>query len=146
MANKLENTIIDERTGWEYELVGDYYYTTGRIKRNGALTPNEASEDSKPETEQFPIGIWGQRHLNYIKRHKKSLYLDLFISSKLNSYLATQKEQAEDMYFRLVKQFAQQEGVTETLKYENQMFWVTRINSIYEREREIVNTELIFIE
>ncbi|MBR1812108.1 MAG: TnpV protein [Clostridia bacterium] len=86
-----------------------------------------------------------QRHLNYIKRHKKSLYLDLFLSGKLNDYLADLNERAEEMYSQLVRQIAQQEGVTETLKVKNQMHWVQQMITISERARKNVNAELVFI-
>ena len=97
----MEKTIIDERTGWEYELKGDYYYPTGRVIRNGALTPSELPEDNGPEEEK-PIGVWGQRHQRYIQQYKKSLYFDLFVSGKLNAYLADINAQAEDSFSRLV--------------------------------------------
>ena len=73
---------IDERTGWEYELKGGYYYPTGRIMKNGMLTPIELPEDDEPDTECH-IEVWGRRHLRFIRQHKKSLYLDLFLSGKL---------------------------------------------------------------
>ena len=98
-----------------------------------------------PEKEQQPIGIWGQRHLRYIKQNRKVLYLNLLTSGKLNSYLVEIDQQAEDMFFRLVKQMAEREGVSETLKAENQMEWVQRINSIRNRAIEIVNTGIIYV-
>ena len=110
--------IIDERTGWEYELQGDYYYPTGRVQRNGVMTPETVDDEPK---EEKPIGVWGQRHLRFIRQYKKSLYLDLFLSGKLNAYLADLNAQAEDFFLRLVKEMAEQEGVTETLKAENQI-------------------------
>ena len=118
----MEKTIIDKRTGWEYELIGEQYYPTGRIMRNGVMTPSEPPEDNEPEEEK-PIGVWGQRHLRYIRQYKKSLYLDLFMSGTLNAYLADINAQAEDSFSRLVKETAAQEGVTEKLKAENQMAW-----------------------
>ena len=134
--------IIDERTGWEYELQGDYYYPTGRVQKNGVMTPETV--DDEPGEEK-PIGIWGQRHLRYLRQYKKSLYLDLFMSGKLNAYLADINAQAEDSFSRLVKETAAQEGVTEKLKAENQMAWVQRMNNIRGRAMEIVNRELIFV-
>lgn len=112
-----------------YELQGDYYIPCLKL----------------PEKEQQPIGIWGQRHLRYIKQNRKVLYLNLLTSGKLNSYLAEIDQQAEDMFFRLVKQMAEREGVSETLKAENQMEWVQRINSIRNRAIEIVNTGIIYV-
>ena len=140
----MEKTIIDERTGWEYELKGDYYYPTGRVQRNGVLTPSELPEDIGPGEEKS-VEIWGQRHLRYIRQHKKSLYFDLFVSGKLNAYLAEINAQAEDSFSRLVKEMAAREGVAENLKAENQMAWVQRMNNIRERATEIVNRELIFV-
>lgn len=135
--------IIDERTGWEYDLQGDYYYPTGRVQKNGEMTPSEPPEDDEPEEEML-IGIWGQRHLRYIRQYKKSLYLDLFVSGKLNEYLADFDAQAEELFLRLVKEMAATEGVTETLKAEDQMAWVQRMNNIRQRATEIVNRDLIY--
>lgn len=67
----MEKHIIDERTGWDYELKSDYYYPTGRIMKNGVLTPSELTEDDKPDTECH-IGVWSQRHLRFIREHKKT--------------------------------------------------------------------------
>ena len=140
----MEKYIIDERTGWEYELIGDQYYPTGRVMRNGTLTPNELTEDNGPGEEK-PIGVWGQRHLRYIRQYKKSLYLDLFMSGTLNAYLADINAQAEDSFPRLVKEMAAREGVTEKLKAEDQMAWVQRMNNIRNRAMELINQELIVI-
>ena len=96
------------------------------------------------EKENKPIGVWGQRHLRYLKQHRKVLYTNLLTSGKLNSYLVDIDEQAEGMFLRLVKQMAEREGVTEQLKAENQMEWICRINSIRSRVAEIVNAELIY--
>ena len=96
------------------------------------------------EKENKPIGVWGQRHLRYLKQHRKVLYTNLLTSGKLDSYLADIDKQAEDMFLRLVKQMAEREGVTEQLKAENQMEWVCRMNNIRSRAAEIVNAELIF--
>lgn len=125
----MEKVIYDEKNGLWYELQGDYYIPCIKL----------------PEKEQQPIGIWGQRHLRYIKQNRKVLYLNLLTSGKLNSYLVEIDQQAEDMFFRLVKQMAEREGVSETLKAENQMEWVQRINSIRNRAIEIVNTGIIFV-
>lgn len=127
---KLEKYITDERTGLKYELIGDYYFIAG---------------DDKQE-EQRPIGIWGQRRLRYIWEHKKLLYSGMLLSGKLNDYLADINEQANDMFFRLVKEMAHREGVTEQLKAENQMEWVGRMNNIRNRANEIVMHELIYQE
>ena len=125
----MEKRIYNEHTGISYTLQGDYYL------------PDLAL----PEQENKPIGLWGHRHLCYIKRHKKVLYTNLLTSGKLNSYLADIDEQAEAMFSRLVKQMAECEGVTEKLKADNQMEWVARMNSIRSRATEIVTKDLINI-
>lgn len=91
-----------------------------------------------------PVGVWGQRHLRYLKQHRKVLHTNLLTSGKLNSYLADIDKQAEDMFLRLVEQIANREGVTEQLKAENQIEWVGRMNNIRSRAMEIVNAELIY--
>ena len=139
----MEKNIIDERTGWEHELIGEQYYPTGRVMRNGVMTPSELPEDNEPEEEK-PIGVWGQRHLRYIRQFKKSLYFDLFTSGKLNAYLADIDAYTEDSFSRLVKEMAAREGVTEKLKSDDQMAWVQRMNNIRERATEIVNHDLIY--
>ena len=83
----MEKTIINERTGWEYELQGDYYYPTGRVQKNGSLTPSELSDDNEPGEEK-PIGVWGQRHLRYIKQERKALYTELLTSGRLEHHLS----------------------------------------------------------
>lgn len=98
-----------------------------------------------PEEKEFEIGVWGQRHRRYLKEHRKATYYTLLTSGKLNEHLAEIERQAEDMFLRLVKQLAEQEGVTETLKTENQMEWVGRINNIKSRVVETVNREIIYI-
>ena len=123
----MEKFITDERTGLRYELVGDYYLIAG--------------ED---EPEGRPIGIWGQRHLRYIRKHKVGLYAELLTTGKLNDYLADLNEQAEAMFSRLVKQLSEKEGVRETLKAENQMLWVGRMNNIRSAAMEIVTNDLIY--
>jgi len=97
-----------------------------------------------PEQPKVEIGIWGKRHLKYIENYRPILYTNLLTSCKLTAYLADIDEQAEDMFFRLVKQLAKQEGVTEQLKADNQMMWVQKMNNIRNRVTEIVNNELIY--
>ena len=125
----LEKVIYDEKNGLWYELQGDYYIPCLKLH----------------EEEQQPIGIWGHRHLRYIKQHRKVLYLNLLTSGKLNGYLSGLDKQAEDMFFRLVKQMAEHEDVTEKLKADNQMEWVGRMNNIRSRAKEVINNELIFL-
>ena len=95
------------------------------------------------EKENKPVGVWGHRHLRYIRQHKRVLYTTLLTIGKLNSYLADIDKQAEDMFLRLIEQIANREGVTEQLKAENQMEWVCRMNNIRSRAMEIVNEEII---
>ena len=95
------------------------------------------------EKENKPIGVWGQRHLRYLKQYHKVLYINLLTSGKLNSYLADIDEQAEGMFLRLVEQMAKREGVTEQLKAKNQMEWIGRINNICNRAKEVVDYEKI---
>ena len=98
-----------------------------------------------PEQPKVKIGIWGKRHLKYIKHHRPILYTNRLKSCKLTAYLADIDEQAEDMFFRLVKQLAEKEGITDQLKADNQMLWVKRMNNIRNRAEEIVNNELILV-
>ena len=96
------------------------------------------------EQPKVEIGIWGKRHLKYIENYRPILYTNLLTSCKLTAYLANIDEQAEDMFFRLVEQLAEKEGVTERLKADNQMLWVARMNNIRNRATEIVNADLIY--
>ena len=118
----------DEKTGISYTLQGDYYL------------PNLAL----PQEKEQNIGVWGQRHLRYIKQHHKVRYTDMLTSGKLKSYLADINNQAEDMFFRLVKQMAEREGATEQLKADNQMEWIARMNNIRNKATEIVNHDIIY--
>lgn len=124
----MKQHFTDERTGIGYTLQGDYYL------------PDLAL----PAEEQVEVGIWGQRHLRYIREHRKALYTGLLLGGKLNSYLADLNEQAEDMFFRLVKELAEKEDVTEKLKANNQMEWVQKMNNIRSRATEIVNHNVIY--
>ena len=124
----MEKHIYNEQTGISYTLQGDYYL------------PNFVL----PDEEEQPIGLWGQRHLRYIKQHRKVLYLNLLTSGKLNGYLADINKQAEDMLSRLVEQMAEREGVTEELKANSQMEWIARMNNIRSRATETVNHDIIY--
>ena len=123
----LAQFITDERTGLKYELNGDYYIIAG---------------DDEPEQE--PIGIWGRRHLEFIKEHRKAFYNKMCAIFELYDYLRQVNTQAEEMLDSLIKQMAEQEGVTEQLKATDQMAWVGRMNNIRNRATEIVNVELIY--
>ncbi len=124
----MDKYIYDEKNGLWYELQGDCYLPCLKL----------------PEERTAYIGVWGQRHLRYLKQHRKGLYSELLISGKLNDYLADINEQAEEMLSRLVKQLAEKEGVTEALKAENQMLWVQKMNSIRSAAMEIVANDLIY--
>ena len=124
----MEKQIYDEKNGLWYELQGDYYLPCLTV----------------PPEERRPIGVWGQRHLRYLRQHRKALYTDLQITGKLNSYLADLNKQAETMFLELVKQMAVREGVTEQLKVQDQMLWVQRMNNIQNRAMEMVNNDLIY--
>lgn len=116
-----------------FEEMGGTYH-----EENGYLIPDL----TLPTEEEKPIGIWGQRHLRYIKEHKQLFYVNLLTSGRLNSYLADINELAEELFFRLVKQLAEKECITEELKAEYQIEWVGRTNNIRSRVTEIVNAEL----
>ncbi len=118
---------IFEQMGGTYTIQGDY------------CLPNL----TLPPEEKRPIGVWAQRRLRYLKQHRKILYYNLLTSGKLRSHLADVEEEAQSLFLRLVKQYAEREGVTEQLKAENPMAWVMRMNNIRGRTIETVNAELI---
>ena len=124
----MEKYKYDESNGLWYELQGDYYLPCLQL----------------PEEEPVHIGVWGQRHLNYLRENKRVLLSNLQISGKLNIYLADIDKQAEEMCSRLVKQMADREDITEQLKAENQMEWVRKMNNIRIRANEIVLREIIY--
>ena len=125
----MEKRIYNEQTGISYTLQGDYYLPDLEL----------------PEQEDESIGLWGQRHLKYIKQHRKILYANLLTSGKLSEHLADIDNRAEDMFSRLVKQTAEREGVTEQLKADSQMEWVARMNNIRNRVTEIIDGDIIYI-
>ena len=139
----MERFIIDERNGWEYELKDEQYYPTGRIMKNGVMTPDNVPGDNKPEKE-ITIGLWGQRHAAFLKNHQRGVYNEFLVSGKLQRYLTQIDRDAQEMFDLLVRQLAEQECVTEQLKAENQMEWISKLNSIRNRATEIVNSELIY--
>ena len=125
----MEKYKYDENNGLWYELQGDYYLPCLQL----------------PEEEQMHIGIWGQRHLRYLRENNRVLLSGLQFSGKLNGYLADIDSQAEKMFKQLVKQMADREGITEQLKADDQIAWVCRMNNIRNRATEIVNSEIIYI-
>ena len=124
----MDKYIYDESNDLWYELQGGYYLPCLTL----------------PPEEEKPIGIWGQRHLRYIKLHHKVRYTNLLTSGKLNGYLSDINKQAENMFFRLVKRMAKCEGITEQLKANNQMEWVAQMNNLRSRAIEIVNHDIIY--
>ena len=125
----MDKHIIDEKTGRGYTLQGDYYIPDITLP---------------PETDDRPIGIWGSRHKQYLKEHKKAIFTIMQMSCTLHTYLADLNEQAEEMFNQLVKDMAKSEGVTEQLKATDQMAWVGKMENIRNRAMEIVNAELIY--
>lgn len=117
-----------QQQGGTYTMQGDY------------RLPNLLSSTK----EERPIGVWGQRRLNYLKHHRKVLYYNLLTSGKLHSHLADVEEQAQTLFSRLVKEYAEKEGITEQLKATNQMKWVQKMNNIKQRTNEVIYTELIY--
>lgn len=115
-----------ERMGGTYHQEGDYFFP----------------DLSVPELPA--IGVWGQRRRRYLKEYRRPMYTALSLSGELNDHLSEIDTQAGDMFFQLVEQMAEQEGITEQLKADKQMGWVGRMNSIRQRAEEIINTELIY--
>lgn len=123
----MEKTLF-EQMGGTYEQQGDYLIPCLTL----------------PTEEEKPIGIFGQRHLRYLKEHRRIVYVNLLTSGKLNSYLADIDEQAQEMLFRLVEQMKRAQGITEQLKAENALEWTGRMNNIRACAMEIVNKEIIY--
>ncbi len=156
----MEKYITDERTGWKYELVGDYYLPIEMPIRSArerqpaspvsepspAAEMHQASAPEKPAEEEVPlqIGRFGRAHGEYLKRNQRSVYSKFVAEYKLGAYLAQIDEQANSMLELLIRQMAEREGVTEELKATDQMEWVRLINNIRNRAEEIVNAELIY--
>ena len=126
----MEQYIYNEQNSLWYELRGDYYIPCLKLPA---------------QKEERHIGVWGQRHLRYIREHKKALYTSLLTSGRLHSYLADVEEQAQELFDRLMKQRVECEGITETLKADNQMEWVQRMNALRSAVTETVNAEAIFV-
>lgn len=124
----MEKYIYNEQNGLWYELQGDYYIP--------CLVLDEENTQ--------PIGMWGRKHLRYIKEHRRALYTTLLISGKLNSHLTQIDNQATEMFDLLVKQLAEKEGITEQLKAQDQMAWVQSMNNVRNAAEEIVNGTVVF--
>ena len=124
----MEKYIFDENNGLWYELQGNYYIPCLKL----------------PEQETKGIGVWGMRHLEYLKQRRRGTLTRLRMEFKLNSYLYDINSQAEEMFDTLIKQFKQAEGITEQLKVDNQMEWLARMNNIRSRATEIINQDIIY--
>ena len=116
-----------EQSGGSYTQVGDY------------LLP-----DLLPGNEESAVGIWGLRHLRWLRQNRRITYTNLLTSGKLSSYLAEIDQQAQEMFSLLVEQYTAAEGITEQLKADNQLAWVGRMNNIRDRVEEIVLSELVY--
>ena len=125
----MERYIFDENNGLWYELVGDYYLPMVTVQQMDAEK----------------IGIWGERRRRFLREHMKVTYNGMLLTGKLEEHLIKVNEVAEEMFDLLVKQMAANEGITETLKAEDQMTWVQSMNNIRARAAEIVREEMIYV-
>ena len=124
----MDKYIYDDKNGLWYELQGDYYIPCLILTA---------------EKEQ-PIGLWGQRHLRYLKEYHRNTYTTLLTSGRLNTYLADIDKQAQERMERLTEQMKRVQGITEQLKAENALEWTQRMNNIRACAKEIVEKEIIF--
>ena len=124
----MDKYIYDDKNGLWYELQGDYYIPC-------LILPAEKEQ---------PIGLWGQRHLRYLKEYHRNIYTTLLTSGRLNTYLADIDKQAQERMERLTEQMKRAQGITERLKAENALEWVQRMNNIRVCAKEIVEKEIIF--
>ncbi len=124
----MDKYIYDDKNGLWYELQGDYYIPC-------LILPAEKEQ---------PIGLWGQRHLRYLKEYRRATYTTLLTSGRLNDYLADIDRQAQKRLFLLTKQIAEQENVNEQLKADNAMLWVQKMNEIQSRVRDMIFSEIIY--
>ena len=144
LQSRINTDDLDQTLSTLFRLLRRIKTMTNKItytQQGDYLLPNL----TLPEQPKVEIGIWGKRHLRFIKQHHPIRYTNLLTSCKLTAYLADIDEQAEDMFFRLVNQLAEKEGVTEQIKADNQMLWVKHMNNIRNRAEEIVNSELIYV-
>lgn len=118
-----------EEMGGRYERQGDYLIPCLTL----------------PAEEKQPIGVWGERHLSYLKEYRRGTYINLLTSGRMNVYLAEIDKQAQERFERLVESMKQTQGITEQLKAENQLLWVQRVNNVQARAREIVEKEIIYV-
>ena len=152
----MERYIIDERTGWKYELVGDYYLPVGtrfedanpddgRYNVHASVSRGAVEKENVVAPERPAIGRFGRAHGEYLKRTQRHVYSQFVAEGKLGTHLAQIDEQANAMLELLTRQIAEREGVTEELKATDQMEWVRRMNNIRNRAEEIIHNELIFV-
>lgn len=125
----MDKYIYDESNGLWYELQGEYYIPCLELPA---------------EKEEMHIGVWGQRHLRYLREYQRVTYTNLLTSGRLNDYLADIDRQAQERFERLIEGMKQAQGITEHLKAENQLEWVQRLNNIRACAREIVEKEIIY--
>lgn len=124
----MDKYIYNEKNGLWYELQGDYYLPCLKL----------------PEEGEVHIGIWGQRHLRYLKQYHRVRYYNLLTSGKLNSHLADIDRQAEEMFPRLVKQMAESENINKELKATDTTAWIGKMNNVRNRAAEVVSEEIIY--
>ena len=122
----MKQTIYEE-LGGSYSMVGEYRLPDLAV--NG---------------EEVIIGPWSQRHLRYLRQHRRISYVNLLATGRLPAYLTELDRQVQEMFALLTEQYAAAEGVTEQLKAENQMEWVRQMNSIRNRVTEVVHRDLIY--
>lgn len=124
----MDKYIYDDKNGLWYELQGEYYIPCLIL----------------PAKKEQPIGLWGQRHLRYLKEYRRNTYTMLLTSSRLNAYLADIDKQAQEHMERLIEQMKQAQGITEQLKEENALEWTQRMNNIRACAKEIVEKQIFF--
>ncbi len=117
-----------------FEQMGGSYHWEGDYRIPNLIAPEVPN-----------IGIWGHRRRKYLKKHHRILYNSMLYSGTLNAHLEKVDRTASEMFDRLVKQMAAQQGITEALKAQDQMAWVGAMNNIHNAANEIVNSEIIYI-
>ena len=122
----MEKYIYDESTGLCYELHGNYYLPCVTVP------------------ERKPVGVWGRRYRKYLKEYRNITYTAMMLAGALDDHLAEIDRHAEEMLYRLIKQMAEQEGITEQLKARDPMEWARQMNSVRNRVVEIVITDMIY--
>ena len=125
---ELKPEIHDENNGLDYVLIGDYYFPVLRL----------------PEDDR-PAGKWGRMHGEYLRQNRPLLFSELVLSGKLFNYLADLNEQAAERLEVIISQMQEAEGVNDSLKRQNQMEWVRRMNSIRSRAEEIILHKMICV-